>query len=89
MHIDESGKYAFTKFTNKRVDRVTVKDSDHRTIIVELSLKWSSSVENSKKSRVEIFDFKNKASFDRFVELTRNNNELENCFEDPNEDIEK
>ena len=87
MVIDESGLYTLTKYTNKRGDTVNKKESDHRTIIAELDLKWSPD-EKWKKDRVEIYDYKNKESFAKFVELTSNNKELEEAFVSPNIDLE-
>ena len=90
MTIDESGTYALTKYTNKRGDRTCKKESDHRTLIVEIDDNLNLTLHSQRSdSRIEIFDFRNKESFDQFLSVTTNNLELENCFENSDDDIEE
>ena len=89
MTIDESGVYALTKYTNKRGDRTCRKESDHRTIVIEMDDDINLNLSSQQpKRRIEIFDFKNKENFDKFISLTTDNPELENYFENAHEDLE-
>ena len=85
MTIAESGKFALTKYTNRRGDRTCKKESDHRTIIIETNKVWNPNKLPS--NRVEIFDYNNKDNFQKYIEMTSNNKELDTCF-DTDEDIE-
>ena len=80
MVVDEAGAYALTKFTSKKGNSNCVKDSDHRTIITTLNLQWSSRYDEKKQDRSEIFNFKDSAGFEKFVEFTTNNKKLEEAF---------
>ena len=86
MTIDEAGKNSLTKFTNKSGDKTGTKESDHRTIVIELNLDWNP---NYPCDRLELFDYKNSKNFEKFIEITENNKNLENCFDVNNEDLEK
>ena len=46
MTVDEAGKYSLTKYTNKTGAVRCAKESDHRTIIVEIKYQWGSSNRN-------------------------------------------
>ena len=87
MTIDEAGKYSLTKFTNRDGSTICAKESDHRTLILEIKYSWDISEEIDK--RIEIFNYKNNEDFVTFQTITENNEELKHCFDDPNEDIEK
>ena len=86
MTVDEAGKYILTKYTNKTGKTMVTKESDHRTLILEIDYKWASNDE--KNERIEIFNYKNNEDFCFFQSLTKENDELEHCFDDPLEDIE-
>ena len=86
MTIDEGGKYALTKYTHKCGDRTCRKESDHRTIIVEIDVNWSTI--DKPKVRLEVFNYKDKESFDMFVKKTTDNKELEKCFDNSDENLE-
>lgn len=86
MTIDEGGKYALTKYTHKCGDRTCRKESDHRTIIVEINVNWSTI--DKPKVRLEVFNYKDKESFDMFVKKTTDNKELEKCFDNSDENLE-
>jgi hypothetical protein len=88
MLVDEIGKYSLTKYTNKSGDKTYAKDSDHRTIIVELDIKWNSSTFN-KEERIQVFNYKNRENFEKFVHLTEDNHALLHCFDEEDEDLEK
>ena len=87
MMIDEAGKYSLTKYTNKTGNNSCTKESDHRTIVIELNVNLNPACPSE---RIEHFDYKNTESFERFIELTANNSDLENCFDDSDssEDLE-
>ena len=87
MMIDEAGKYSLTKYTNKTGNSSCTKESDHRTIVIELNVNLNPACPSE---RIEHFDYKNTESFERFIELTANNSDLENCFDDcdSSEDLE-
>ena len=87
MKIDEIGQYSLTKYSNKTGEKSYAKESDHRTIIIELNLAWPP--ETKHEERVEIFDYKNSTNFERFVQNTEANKDLENCFKNDEEDLEK
>ena len=88
MIIDEVGQYTLTKYTNKSGDKTCAKESDHRTIVVELNIKWNAET-STKEERVEVFNYRNEENFAKFVSLTNDNNDLLHCFDDQNEDFEK
>ena len=88
MVIDELGKFSLTKYTNKRGDKTCMKESDHRTIVVELDLNWVPEVK-TKEERIEVYDYKNVDNFKKFVQSTNDNDDLKHCFDDCNEDLEK
>ena len=88
MVIDEAGCYSLTKYTNKRGDKICRKESDHRTILVDIKHSHSKPIQRASDQREEVYDFQNKANFDKFVEATTSNNDLETCFDNPDEDIE-
>jgi len=87
MVIDENGAYALTKYTNSKGDETCIKESDHRTMFLELDLAWNTST-NRKDERIEIFNYKNTEDFATFVHKTENSDELQHCFDDDNEDLE-
>ena len=88
MTIDEAGKYSLTKFTNRSGNIICNKESDHRTLILEISFRWDSS-NDKKDDRIEIFNYKNNEDFAIFQSITEKNQELDVCFDETNEDIEK
>ena len=57
-------------------------------MILEFSLNWNSE-SSLKEERIEIFDYKNVTNFEKFDQLTNNNDDLKHCFHDINEDLEK
>ena len=58
-----------TKYTNKTGTKTDIKESDHRTLIAEVSLKWNPKL-IEKEPRVEVFNFKNGDDFEKFVKKT-------------------
>ena len=86
MVVDENEAFALTKYTNKKGDKTAVKQSDHRTMILELNFEWKT--ETKKTNRIELFNYKNTSDFETFQELTETNHELLNCFDDEDEDLE-
>ena len=87
MSVDEAGCYALTKYSNKSGSRASVKESDHYTIFLELEHLWKPS-ESETGNRLEVYNFNDKESFDKFVSATSDNEKLRNCFDDKNEDLE-
>ena len=49
-------------------------------------MKWN--VQSNIQPRIEIYNYKNQASFDHFITLTNNNELMEKCFDNPEEDLE-
>ena len=88
MKIDEAEKYSLTKFTNRTGNILCTKESDHRTLILEIRFNWDS-LNDKKDERIEIFNYKNNEDFATFKSITENNEELDACFDEANEDIEK
>ena len=86
MEIDEKRIYSLTKFSNRRGDKM-MKESDHNMMFLKININWNTSIEE-KGERIEIYNYKNKENFEQFQNETENNEELKNCFEDENEDIE-
>ena len=84
--IDEAGKYSLTKFPNRSGNIICNKESDHRTLILEISFRWDSSNDND---RIEIFNYENNEDFAIFQSITEKNQELDVCFDETNEDIGK
>ena len=87
MLVDEAGMYSLTKYTSLKGSKVTAKESDHRTILLDVDWKWKMSKPETQK-RLEIYNFNDPESFDNFVRVTSDNLHLRNCFEDDNEDVE-
>ena len=87
MTIDKAGKYSLTKYTNKIGSSKCTKESDHRTLILEIDYGWVSN-NNKESERIEIFNYRNNEDFSKFQILTNENEELEHCFDDTNEDLE-
>ena len=88
MVIDENSAYALTKYTNKNGDKTVVKESDHRTMILELDFRWNSEFK-IKEKRKEVWNYKNDADFETFKKLTENDEDLSRCFDNENEDLEE
>ena len=86
MIIDEERAYSLTKFSGKTGNK-SIKESDHNTLILELSINWNTGVYDDKK-RIEIFNYKNKDDFKKFIEITMINEDLDSLFNDENHDIE-
>ena len=87
LTIDEAGKYSLTKYTNKTGSTKCNKESDHRTLILEIDYRWD--IKKDKiNDRIEVFNYKNNEDFIKFKALTSENIELEQCLDDTNLDIE-
>ena len=82
MIVDEDKIYSLTKFSTKKGVK-SCKKSDHNLLILELNLRWNSS---NKAPQVEIYNFKKSEDFKTFQEITEDNTELLECFED-NDDL--
>ena len=88
MVIDESSAYALTKYTNKKGDKTLVKESDHRTMILEIDVRWN--LESKiKEKRKGVWNYKNDEDFETFKKLSENDEDLSKCFDDENEDLEE
>ena len=72
----------------KKGDKTLVKESDHRTMILELNLKWNSESKMHEK-RKEVWNYKNDVDFEKFKTLTESDKDLNKCFDDENEDLEE
>ena len=86
--IDEAGKHSLTKYSNKTGTKEKRTESDHRTLILEVDLKWNPK-QYDQENRVEIYNYKNNDNFEKFVLLTTENKDLKHCFDDEEEDLEK
>ena len=87
MTVDEAGQYSLTKYTNKTGGITCAKESDHRTMILEINYRWGSTQEN-KQERIEIYNYKDSDSFLKFKTISTCNDDLKHCFEDDTENIE-
>jgi len=72
--IDENKEHCLTSYYTKKGSRV-VKDSDHNTMILELTLNFT-----LKFPRTEIFKIKNTENQMNFKKLTSEDNKLSRCF---------
>ena len=76
MEVDETKKYNLLNLAQcKKNSRIT--ETDHNGLLLDMDL----NVEKKKPERVEVFDFKNKACQEAFLEETDKNQELVDCFE--------
>ena len=87
LQIDQERKYCLTKFTNKMGNKVCLKESDHNTLILEISQGWNTS-KNKNEARKEVLNYKNKEEFKMFIDLTNDSKQLKTCFDDENEELE-
>ena len=78
MMIDEDKLYSLTKFSTKKGIKSN-KKSDHNLLILELNLRWSS---HNKPPRIEMYNFKKNEDFKMYQEVTEENTELIECFEE-------
>ena len=85
LFIDEKRIFPLTKFSSKN-GKKSIKDSDHNTLVLKMNTSWNSAIQD-KDDRIEIYNYKNKVDFERFVEETNNNSDLGSCFDDCREDI--
>ena len=56
-------------------------------MILNIISNWRTSVED-KTDRIEIYNYGSKEDFETFISETDNNEELKNCFQDENGDLE-
>ena len=61
MIVDEAGKHALTSYCNKAGKKTIVKESDHKTIILEVNIQWKSVLKESNDMK-EVFNLKDKVS---------------------------
>ena len=87
MEINENRIFSLTKFSNKIGDK-RHKESDHNTLILNIQSNWVTTV-NEENKREEIYNYKNKDDFQKFVKETENKKELVNCFDDTEEELEE
>ena len=87
MNVDETGIYSLTKYSNTSGTKVSVKESDHRTISLELHQSWKPH-QSEKEERIEIYDLNDPESFQNFIRITSDNEQLRSCFNNEDEDIE-
>ena len=87
LQVDEERKYCLTKYANKKGNIVSLKESDHNTMILELNKKWNT-VAKETEQRQEILNYRNKEEFELFTKLTSDSEDLRTCFDDKNEDLE-
>ena len=74
--IDEQKKYVLTSFV-KRKGVISVKDSDHHTMILDLSLKF-----RDKCQRIETYNVRERKSQMAFQINTSKDSRLSDCFTD-------
>ena len=85
MEINENRIFSLTKFSNKIGDK-RHKESDHNTLILNIQSNWVTTV-NEENKREEIYNYKNKDDFQKFVKETEYNKELVNRFDDTEEEL--
>ena len=83
--IDEKRIYCLTKFSSKTGNK-NIKESDHNMFILNINVSWDTTFEDNAE-RNEIYNFKNNDDFENFIEMTRDNPALRNCFNDDTEDF--
>ena len=86
--IDEKRIYCLTKYTNKTGEKKKEKETDHNMFILNMNVCWDTGFDD-KDDRLEIYNFKKKDDFEKFVQETSFNPALLNCFEDADEDLNK
>ena len=87
LDIDEKRIYALTKFSNKKGDKAN-KETDHNMMILNVDTSWTTETVD-KEDRVEIYNYKKKEEFEKFIQETNISLELLSCFDDKNEDLNK
>ena len=85
MVIDEERKYALTKYSG-RTGHKTMKESDHNTLMIEIDINWKTKI-HEPENRLEIFNFKRVEDFNKFINLSKENDVLKSLFNDENEDL--
>ena len=88
MTIDEAGIYSLTKYTSKTGSQISVKESDHRTIFLEVNWDWNPRKPETEK-RVEVYNLNDPDCFKEFVRATNDNTKLRSCFNNEVIDIEE
>ena len=63
-----------------------VKESDHNLFILNINTTWSTSIDHT-GDRIEVYNYKKKEDFQKFVDVTDVNPDLKLCFEDDDEDF--
>ena len=76
MLIDEKREYCLQNLVQLRKNKRVI-ETDHNAEILELNLEFS----QKKPERQEMFNLKNKACQEVFKEVTENNENLLNCFD--------
>ena len=77
MSIDDTRTYTLTKYcTTKGVKTKTQRD--HNILFAKFGLKYNTLM---KKTRYEIFHFKNLESQKKFLDITNTTEKLSTCFE--------
>ena len=56
--------------------------------ILNMNVSWDTSIDDI-ENREEVYNFKNDEDFAKFVRETNNNPELNSCFDDDNEGLNK
>ena len=74
MIIHEQRFLSLTKYASRGGKR-SIKDSDHLILEMVVNSSWNSKL-NEENNRIEIYDYINEESFQRFQELTDNNEYL-------------
>ena len=76
MTVDEDEQYSLENLAQKKTTIVT-KKSDHRTLIMDLNIKFS----KIKPDVKELFNFKNESCQEKFKNLTDNETNLIDCLQ--------
>ena len=63
--IDEAGKFTLTKYANRAGNKTAVIQSDHKTLIMEVDIKWKSKNQDQSQ-RKEVYNFKDKEGFESY-----------------------
>ena len=82
--IDEKRIYCLTKFSTNTGKR-SIKETDHNMFILNMNISWNTSYQETDE-RIEVYNYKNKDDFEKFKEMTNENQELRNCFDGDEED---
>ena len=85
LYIDEKRIFPLTKFSSKN-GRKSIKETDHNMFVLNVNTSWNTALQD-KEDRIEIYNYKKKEDFEKYVNETNDNIDLRKCLKDINEDL--